>query len=718
MTPAVQPTSPRAGARRVRYGLTTTILLVAVTVAVVLATALADARRVRFDATATREHTLSSRTAALLKGLTRPHEIVVVADFSNVDPRARDRIGDVLEEYARSSSLITYSRIDTSSVADRAAYSGLLDRLAELHRERLQMHLDAAQAATAGAAGLAQAMPVLADRLTALAGALPPSDARSRVFSEAGGAARNWAADLAHVTAASQAALAERVAGSTIPAVDRAVQALLAPLRRLMDELEPLRVYLEDQLPTLSGPAADAARSAATAASTLRDQAASDADRLMRLPSLELMGIIRAIEMGPAAIVVSPTGATAVNFEALFPSRKQIEISGGRQADLRFSGEELIATAIGALSSDAAPIVAFIHAGAQRLLDASGRPDSNEARTLMERLTEQLALRRIDAREWAVTLDRERPTFEGSTLGGGRRPVVWVVIPILGSSQDSMARIGQLADALKSLIDAGENVLLSLEPSTLPSVGEADPMARLAEPFGVIVDSGRPLLRRISSPRGWTVLPGQEIIGGGGDHPVAAALRDQRTLLPWPLPITLLPPSSDGPAEDERESWPLLAVAAGSDTWGESQWLEFRALPPAQRSMVSNPPQPEEKWDNLAGPWIVAAAAQRRAPSGGAPQRMIVVGANGWHFDQFTQQTRVVDGVTGLSFPGNGDLFESAIYWLAHQDELVAPSSRTRRIPTIPALAPPTLAALRWSLVAGLPALVLGIGLALRLLRG
>lgn len=716
--------APRAHAmrRRLRYGLTSAVLLAAATLAVALAVALAGRHRLRIDATATREHTLSARSRALLADLTQPHEIVVVADFASVDQRARERINDVLQEFVRTSPLLTFSRIDTREGPDRAAYGALLDRLADLHKAKLDAHIAAATEAAADAELLAQTLPRLADRLGALAGALPPGDAKAKVMTDAAGAARTWAADLAHVAETARAALTQRLAGSNIPPVDRAEQALLPPFRRLADELDPLRVYLRSLSGSLSDGALDACRSAEQAAATLRDQAAADVDKLARLPTLELLSIVRTIELGPAAIVVSPTGAIAVNFEALFPTREKIEMSASREANLRFSGEELIATALGSLSNRAAPMIVIVHAGAQRLLDETGRPATSDSARLMERMLEQLALRRLDVREWAVTLEETRPAFPGSRPAGGEHPLVWVVVPIIGTTPDSAVRIGKLSTALQGLIDQGESLLLSLEPSTLPGVGEVDPMAVLALPFGIRVDSGRPILRRFSTPQGWTVLPGQEVVGEGGVNAVADALAGQRTILPWPLPIDLLPPPGSEPAgpppEEDRQAWPLLRIPAAPDVWAESQWLEFRALAPQQRAMVANPPQPEEKWDDVSGPWIVAAAGQRRMRDLGRSQRMVVVGANGWFLDQFTQQTRNVDGVTGLAFPGNWDLFESSIYWLAGQDELVAPSARTRRIPTIPAMDAARLGALRWALVAGLPALVLAIGLGVRIFRG
>ncbi len=68
--------------------------------------------------------------------------------------------------------------------------------------------------------------------------------------------------------------------------------------------------------------------------------------------------------------------------------------------------------------------------------------------------------------------------------------------------------------------------------------------------------------------------------------------------------------------------------------------------------------------------------------------------------------------------PGNAELFEAAVLWLAGEDELVAQSAGARATPLVGDIAPGRLAAVRWALVAGLPLATLILGIAWRVTRG
>lgn len=718
------PTAPDGSAarRRTRYGLMTGALVLATTASCVIVAMLAAAHPIRFDATATREHTLSPRTEGLLARLTEPCEIIVVADLPSLNPAARDRVNDLLTEFAHASPNVAYNRIDAVATSDRASYVALLDRLARLKAEQLERHRAAAEAAAETTRALGEGLNRLSDGLLALrdelARAGAPADAPTGQMTDAAAAARTWSGDLRKVGDAADAALSDRIAGSSIPPVDRAEQALAQPLRRLAHELDGLRAYLE-RLAQTAG-LSDAARAAAEAAKartvSLRDAAARAADGVERLGSPDLLAIVRTLEAGPAVVIVSRTGATAVNFEALFPTSQRFAESGQGQGDLLFVGEELIGAAIGALSNPRNPIVVLVDASPQRLLDDAGQPASDEARSWIGKLVQRLRLRGVDLREWSVGTDDGPPPLTKLDPKGDR-PVVWVTLPVANGTADGADRSDKLVRAVQGLIDRGAAVLLSVNPSTLPGVGEADPVAALAAPFGMSIDTGRPLMQRRSVPGGWSVSPALVVVGESEEHPIGRAVRGLDTLLPWPVAIALAP--AEGAVEaDAARTWPILQAAASDDTWGEAQWLEFRSMSQSQRGMVANPPTPDPKWDAVVGPWVVAAAAERPRPGGAAPQRFVAVGSNGWFFDEPAQRTEQVQGRTALVFPGNGELFEGAMYWLAGADDMIGASPRSRTIARIAPLSPGQLAALRWALIAGVPALTLGLGIALRLLRG
>jgi len=704
-----------AAPRRVRFGAFSILLLITATATAILASLLAAEASVRLDVTATREHALSQRTKRLLGSLSAPHELVIVADLASIDPRARRSISDVLIEFERASDMLRVSEVDVVSPEDRVAYASLLDRIADLSRERIDRQTNLLEESIADARTRADTMTTLSDSRLALRRALPAQDARRPALESQAAVARTFGGRLERAADEAASLLEQRIAGSSTPPLDRvkgAISPLLATiadeLQILVDALAPLPAALERE--QASDAAATAAENAATVAERAQSNAGVAGDRIARLERPDVLRIARVIERGPAAVIVSPDGATAVRFDSLFPSTEVIDRTGGAPADLRFVGEELLATAIASLDDRANPIVVFVHAQPGRLLDAAGQPRTPEVEALLGRLIDRLALRGIDAVDWPTG---ESPTPPNLTEldPDASRPRVWITLAETIAGAEAATRLADLVDALESLDEAGEPILLSAPPSTLPAVGEADPLTEWLTRHGVLVDSGRPLLERRASPAGPVVFPGQRLSPSGGDHPVAASVRGLPTILPWPVPIDADPPEGVRIAT-------LLSVPDSESTWAESQWISFRATPAAQRSLLKNPPAPSPQRDDVEGPWGVGVAIQRPGLAGETPHRLIVIGSNGWFFDEFAEQSRRVEGRTARVFPGNGELFESAVYWLAGMDEYIAPSPRSQDVPRIADLSSGALGAIRWALIGGLPVSVLAIGVFVRLLRG
>lgn len=115
--------------------------------------------------------------------------------------------------------------------------------------------------------------------------------------------------------------------------------------------------------------------------------------------------------------------------------------------------------------------------------------------------------------------------------------------------------------------------------------------------------------------------------------------------------------------------------------------------------------------------WLVAAAAER-FEVGAAPQRVVVVGSNSWLIDRVARRQVEVDGRAVPAYPGNYEFFEAAVMWLANQDDLIAQSPTARAVPTVKDLSAATVSRLRIGVIAGMPALMLVIGLAYRIVRG
>ncbi len=706
-----------AAARRVKYGLSTALILLAMTFSCVVIVAIGSARHVRFDVTSTGTHTLSPRTLEILARLDSPHEVFVVADFSQVDPRALDRVHDVLVEFDQRSEHLRFSAVDALAPEERTEFSSLIQRLTALYQDNLAEHRDAINDAVAGLAPLAGQLTALGNQLSQISAQLESVPALAHLVEQASQSAavlRTFSRDVAALEVSTNRILEERIANTDLPPVDDAADALAQPISRLTRQLEALTVYFDQLAPAIENEAPSTAylvRTAAGNAQQTRADSATLADRLDRLPALQLMAIVRSIQAGPTIIVAASDGATAIRFSSLFPAATATNADDTSVANLRFAGEELIASAIASLSASDAPIIIFTHADPSPLLDDAGDPVSPRGEAFLGRLIDHLRLRRIDAREWLVSVDDSPPNLI-EIDPEARRPVVFVTISHpAAASPEAAAGVVKLADATQALLDSGESLLISVEPSTLPRIGTPDPLVESLAPLGVEVKSGMTVLRRRSSPLGVSVFPGQLLTPSDAfDHPIARAIEGLDLLLPWPVAMNI--------TEDATSAAPLLDLPANDDVWAESEWAGFRTMAPAQRAMLSNPPAPDPQFDDVEGPWTLAATIDRRLNDLARNQRVVVVGANGWFFDEFTQQARIVDGVTTAKYPGNAELFDAAIYWLAGQEELIAPSPTSMRVARIGPLTNGQLGALHWGFIVGLPALVLLAGASWRLLRG
>lgn len=206
------------------------------------------------------------------------------------------------------------------------------------------------------------------------------------------------------------------------------------------------------------------------------------------------------------------------------------------------------------------------------------------------------------------------------------------------------------------------------------------------------------------------------MVAGEGSHPILRAVRGLPALVPWPIPLKAKG-AEGAPGREGLRVTALATIADDASTWGESQWVRLWQTPRAQRGASPDLPVFDANRDVRGGPWMVAAAAEIPGPRG-TPQRLVVVGSNSWFIDQVTQRRAEVDGRVIDANPGNIELFESSVLWLAGQDELIAQSPEAASIALIGAIAPERLSMIRWVIVAGLPVLVLVVGGLYRAVRG
>ncbi len=719
--------------RRLRYSVTTAVLFAAVTASCLIAGALGGRYKVRFDVTATREHALSERTLAMLGRLDSPHTIVVSADFQQLDRRARQRIRDVIIEFTEASPQIRSMEIDTATTDGRAAFGGLLSDLATQYESMIERHRAVLTQAGEESAGVAEGIQEVARQLRELQPHLPESAAGTDVVGQSDVLLR-LSAEIEQAAGIITRSASHEVLGVALPEGDVAQEAGMARLEQAARGMASVAAFskalaaeagAENVVLTTSCQLMD------QKARSVADVAATASDDLRRLRPLTPLLIARVLQAQNAVIIVSDTEVQAIEFEALFPSTARIDAAGGSEAEIRFAGEELIATALGGMNMQRPPIIVLAHGEETRLFDDSGRPTSAALRAF-RRLFERLRLRGMDVTEWAIHYEPVRPqdseiirrTSNANSAADGDmdRPIVWVMLgpPARrgpGGTTEFLESLTRISESLGRLIEDGKPVLLNVDPSDLVAFSQEDPIAGVMQGLGVDLDSDRPLVRVVNTPTGAATYISHVVREANTDHPIGGALDGLATILPWVTPMEL-----NVSEDSDYAVTPLLTIPAEDRTWAESEWLGFRRAQvrdPAQPLYLTQPPNATPALDDIDGPWVVAAALESRTPSAGdAPARIVIVGSPAWFGDQYTQSAQMVQNRRVWRYPGNAELFEASIFWLAGLDEFVAPSAQAHDIDRIRALSAGQLSAIRWFLIGGMPVGVLLVGGLLRVMRG
>lgn len=732
-----------AGLRRTRYGAMTAILITAAATIALFIGVIGQRTATRIDLTSTRSYTLSDRTTQSLADLDMPIEVAAVVNLGpqgQADTRSVQRIADLMTEYTRRSDKVDFTLIDTASAESRADFERIIALMAGYAEDDISAHRRALERTVTGLERTEQDLRRLSDRTQDVAGAAAEFvGGQIEAFLLT---MRSMADECVTARETVQVALDNRIAGVAMPASDQAQLAasqLLTNASSAFSDIsrwaQQISVAPQIENDTLKASASSLSAAAGEAAS----QSAATLDRLVRLQPLEPLQVARAIQQTEAVLVIAPSGTTAIKFDAIFPLRTNVE-QGQSIAQVAFAGEELISTAISTLSMANPPIFAVVHGEPGRIFDETGRPSAStsgdasspHARlgVAINQLAQRLRMRRIDVVEWAVAIDQTRPNF--LDINPERtRPVVWFIVgePTrigLDASQgrslsERAERLRRLSNAVDQLYEAGEDMLMAVEPSELPAIGDNPPLTDRLTELGVTVDAGRPLIRRVPTAQGdaWTTylefsttLPGS---------PIAEPLSGLTAAMTWVTPIVI---DEAAAAEAGATVHPLYEVPDSDNVWAEAEWLRYRynfeQNPLAAMGMRTAPTRNESR-DDLEGPWTVAATIERTlADAGGRGdvQRIVLVGAANWFQDPYLFSQIAVDGRTATRFPANAELIDAALFWLADMDELIARSARVSDVSRIRALTPGQRTAIRWSIIAGLPVLVLLVGAGLRVLRG
>lgn len=715
--PAVPPAA-RAGVRprRLRAWFCALVLAASALASAFFVNVIAVETSRRLDVTATGEHKLSPRTLATLSSLRGTHRLVLAAPSRQVSPVARREVQDVLTEMEHASPDFKATWIDTSGEGI-AELRTLAAELVERERaviEQQAKDLDLAATSAALAAGsLDNAIPQgLLSVKVLVQGTDQKAETNRKFLEERAGLTTRTAADLQAAVARARELLKPEATALGVPATDLAREALLAACNSTLRRCDDLARELSGAVRTnaLGDPAMEPLKRVTSTVEKVRDALAAAAEPLQRMPRPDVLRISDALRAERAVIAIGPPGSTlaAVDFDELVPSAEAVQAgvrgaSGYARADVRRRAENTAASLLAAMSAPLRPIVVITHAEPRSLLEDS---------PLFTGLVRRLEQRGIEVVEWRTLQSTDPPKLPISTPSGDR-PVVYVSLAPDSSTTGAgelpgTKRAGVLGQALQRVVSSGGSMLVSMNPSVLPANGEKDPTTEVLRVFGLEAATERPIMDETVTPLGRMVQTDAILQAWDQDHPIARAVRGLPTFFGWPIGIRA--------AAGATPSVTLLYQQDSPTAWAESDWLGFWRTPGDQKPLVPNPPRFDQALE-ARGPWVVAAAAERIVP-GGSTQRLVAVGSNNWFVDFVTQRQAVVDGRAVMVNPGNSELFDASVLWLAGQDGLIGQSPEARSLPVVQPLPARQLSLLRLFVIAGLPVLVLVIGAAYRIIAG
>ena len=703
----------RLARTRWSVGVSVPVFVLATGAAAVFAGALTNSHHARFDVTSTGSHRLSQRATRMVERLPGPTRIVLAADLSVVDRVSADLVRDVLGAYDRSSDALETTVVDLSDPEGaervRTIIDDLRDRDAASESGDLETLRTVASSLTDTALELEALSPMIR-RAAELIDQDSPGASTNRAFFE-------QRAALARVQARDLDAAASEILeglGSNRPAPGALADGPGELCGAAASQLEDLEIQLGRIIGAQGFGAALKAqcRRLRGSLSPLVDALARAHDELSRIEPSDAQRVARALESGEALMVVGPpgTGVAAVDLPTIMPPTRVLRDAGLSPAGvIAPRAQELIASALARIAVDESPILVLTHAGNQD--DALRNPD------LFTKTSELLERRGIDTIEWSV-MDHDAPPTLGDLDPLGTRPVVYMTLApdsARGGSGDGPTgsrRAEALGAALTRLIERGESVLVSVNPSIFHTYGDRDPIVAALEPLGIVPDPSLTILGTARGQTGARADPVTPVVMGAEapDHPLASALRGLRAVIPWGVPIGL----------DERvgvEHGEILRARTGDARWGERDWIRLWTTPSNARAYLEDQPVYNASRDERRASWRLGASAERDAHD--RRQRVVVVGSNSWASDAVVAgPERMIDGRVVRAYPGNRVLLEGSIAWLAGLDDLIAPGTEARRVATIGALDPGSRSRIRWILLGAIPLGILGAGGLVRLVFG
>jgi hypothetical protein len=362
---------------------------------------------------------------------------------------------------------------------------------------------------------------------------------------------------------------------------------------------------------------------------------------------------------------------------------------------LRFAGEQQVSTAIAALEQKKQTKVVFIRPGGAPLTQAGNM--FQEGGPLSD-IADQLRQYNFDVMEkditgqYAMQAQMQRQPAPPEPSDADIKDAIWVVL----SFQPKMGRQGPspLGPKLAEHLKEGGSALVLFFPM-------ADDLSDALKDWGVTARTDMVAIHEPVASQGTSTgdmvenaqrMPIVFVTKQYGDHPLAKPLASLASLLSPIVPV-------QASQEKGYTTTPLIPIPQTPKSWGETDVNDAIQGKPAQ----FNPGTGAEGGDlpnTSQSPLYAGAAVEKK--DGKTDGRLVVLGSLQFAMNQILEipdQGMLKRGVVVAQFPGNAELFENSIFWLAKMDSMLAISPEALQVSRIEPMGDGQLAFWRWGVL-------------------
>lgn len=695
-TSTVSSPADTQAVRRTKYGLNVSVALIAALGLLIVVNAIAFLylkKNHPIDLTATGQYTLAPQTIQLLKSLEGEYRIVTLfrAQDPVLKPEQMIRAKDLIDQYCRYNSNLSVTHIDPD---------WQLGRLEHFQSELRQRY---AQQLVPLEQSIQQSQQTLEQIRQTLAG-------QKALLLQASQNATSGPAELAPFLQTSAQAIG-RLDGEILQQISKINPLLESPLpgydplrqdlERLLTQLDE-RVYgvLQRQFETfLKQPSTPMG----TRDALLRLMDSINQNRTLLKPAIESARNTHAVReyeeirqamqgQYNAMILLGPKSAKSLWLAGMFRRPASDEAaSAGQATELLFQGEEKITGALLGMSMQQTPLVVFISLTARPAIGTGGE---------YEAVAQRLRDMNYEVRSWHPSGQRgpmgQPMPVEAPPQPAPGQKAVWIMLPNeQNNPMDFAAGTAEpkAVELLQKRLEQGDGVLVIAGLSATARFGQNSVIVPMLTPYGLTLRNDRIVLKEVTMPDGKKVpTPLFPLTRWNRQLPITAALAASQGVVVQGSPIEL----QDQP-DRQVKTYPLISLT-GENLWAET---DFDAFPKVSR-----------KTADAGDAYVVAAAVQAES------KRLIVLADPAFASNYVTTNAdpRLSERGVGLAemvgaaYPANAEFFINSIQWLAGLDQLIAASARTQDIRRIGALEPRAVAGLQWTLIIGMPSIVIVIG--------